>query len=235
MTGPDLRKSLEAQLGRDITKSEIADVISRAADGPGAKVVVVTGTVEPGMKPCTPAQIKALPFDGLTMLLPQEAQRLSIVAPGVRKVTAVEASGVAGVAFQALRDKAEETSSDGFTTLSITAGAELGEGPKDISLLGKALGMLPKLNIEVSLHLDLDFKGLVGGVPIELSGAATDYQRVEDAILGLAAKASAVAGTLRLDIRFAVPCRPDSADYDRIRKVVFDLHPGEVKLRGLLA
>lgn len=235
VTLPDLRKILEAQLGRDITKSEIADVISRAADGPSARVVVVSGVIEPGMKPCTPAQIKALPFDGLAMLMPQEAQRLSIVAPGLRKVTAVEASGVAGVAFQALRDKAEETSSDGFSTLSIAASAELGEGPKDISLLGKALGMLPKLTIEVSLNLDLDFKGLVGGVPIELSGAAADYQRVEDAILGLAAKASAVAGTLRLDIRFNSPCRPDSAEYERIRKVVFDLHPGEVKLRGLLA
>ena len=179
-----------------MTKSEIAEVISRAADGTSAKVLVVSGRVEPGMKACSPAQAKAVSFDTLTILLPPEAQRLSIVAPGVSKVTAVEAAGVAGVAFQALRDKAMETASDGFSTLSITAAAELGEGPKDISLLGKALGMLPKLDIEVALHLDLDFRGLTGGAPIELTGSAADYQRVEDAILGLAGKASAVAGTL---------------------------------------
>jgi Protein of unknown function (DUF499) len=235
MSGPALRHGLEAQLGRDVSKSEMAEVLSRAADGPGAKVVVVTGNVELGMKACTPAQIKALSLDTLTILLPSEAQRLSIVILGVRKVSAVEASGVAGVAFQALRDRAIETASDGFSTLSITAAAELGEGPKDISLLGKALGMLPKLDIDVSLHLDLDFKGLTGGAPIALTGAAADYQRVEDSILGLASKASAVAGTLRLDIRFATPCRPDSGDYERIRKVIYDLHPGELRLRGLLA
>src|ERR1039457_700325 len=235
MSGQALRHGLEAQLGRDVSKSEIVEVLSRAADGPGAKVVVVTGSVELGMKACTPAQIKAVSLDTLTILLPSEAQRLSIVIPGVRKVSAVEASGVAGVAFQALRDKAIETASDGFSTLSITAVAELGEGPKDISLLGKALGMLPKLDIDVSLHLDLDFKGLTGGAPIALTGAAADYQRVEDSILGLASKASAVAGTLRLDIRFATPCRPDSGDYERIRKVIYDLHPGELRLRGLLA
>ena len=235
MSGPTLRQGLEAQLGRDVTKSELTEVLSRAADGPGAKVLVVTGSVELGMKACTPAQIKVLSLDTLTILLPHEAQRLSIVTPGVSKVSAVEAIGVAGVAFQALRDKAIETASDGFATLSITAAAELGEGPKDLSLLGKALGMLPKLDIEVALHLDLDFKGLTGGAPIELRGAATDYQRVEDAILGLAGRASAVAGTLRLDIRFATPCRPDSGDFDRIRKVIYDLHPGQLKLRGLLA
>jgi hypothetical protein len=139
------------------------------------------------------------------------------------------------VAFQALAEKALETSSPGFTSLSITAAAELGEGPRDLSLLGKALGQLPKFDIQVTVRMQLDFKGLKPGIEFELSGPGGDYQRVEDELLALAKSAERLAGTLRLDIRFGAPCRGDSSDYAAIRKVVTGLQPGALRLKGALA
>jgi hypothetical protein len=51
----------------------------------------------------------------------------------------------------------------------------------------------------------------------------------------LAKAASVVAGTLRLDLRFGQPCRPDGQEYGRIRRVLTDLQPGELRLKGVLA
>jgi hypothetical protein len=233
----DLRRQLESALGWEPTKSEIAEVLARAADGgPNARIVVVTGAVEPGMKACGPAQLKAAAFDSLTVLTIDEAKRLSILVDKEKGVTSVETPPQpAGVAFQALAEKALETPSPGFTSLSITAAAELGEGPRDLSLLGKALGQLPKFDIQVTVRMQLDFKGLKPGIEFELSGPGGDYQRVEDELLALAKTAERLAGTLRLDVRFGTPCRGDSPDYAAIRKVVTGLQPGALRLKGALA
>jgi hypothetical protein len=188
------------------------------------------------MKACSPAQVKAAAFDNLTILALDEAQRLSILAGQEKGVKSVETpSQPAGVAFQALQEKALETPSPGFTMLSVTAAAELGEGPRDLSLLGKALGQLPQLEIDANVRMQLDFKGLKPGIEFELAGHGADYQRVEDAILALAKTAEKLAGTLRLDIMFDAPCPADSADYATIRKVITGLQPGALRLKGTLA
>jgi hypothetical protein len=237
MTGPELRGGLESVLNREPTKTEIAEVLARAVSaGEASKFVAVAGTVEPGKLACTPAQVRKASLDSITLLTPEQAKKRDIVfGRDVRPVKVVEAKGVAGVAFQALQDKALEINSPGFRSLSITAAAETGEGPRDLSLLGKAIAMLPKFDISAELDLALDFKGLSPGVEFTLSGSAADYQRVEDAILALAKAASAVAGTLRLDLHFAQPCRPDGQEYSRIRRVLTDLQPGELRLKGVLA
>jgi hypothetical protein len=237
MTGPELRSGLESVLNREPTKTEIAEVLARAVSaGEASKIVAVAGVVEPGKLACTPAQVRKASLDTITLLTPQEAKKRDIVfGRDVRPVKVVEAKGVAGVAFQALQDKAIEVDSPGFTTLSISAAADAGEGPRDLSLLGKAIAMLPKFDISTELDLALDFKGLSPGVEFTLSGSAADYQRVEDAILALAKAASVVAGTLRLDLHFAQACRPDGQEYGRIRRVLTDLQPGELRLKGVLA
>jgi hypothetical protein len=237
MTGPELRAGLEPVLKREPTKTEIAEVLARAVSaGEASKLVAVAGTVEPGKLACTPAQVRKASLDTITLLTPEEAKKRDIVfGRDVRPVKVVEARGVAGVAFQALQDKAVEVDSPGFSTLSISAAADAGEGPRDLSLLGKAIAMLPKFDISAELDLALDFKGLSPGVEFTLSGSAVDYQRVEDAILALAKAASVVAGTLRLDLHFAQPCRPDGQEYGRIRRVLTDLQPGELRLKGVLA
>jgi Protein of unknown function (DUF499) len=237
MTGPELRGGLESVLNREPTKTEIAEVLARAVSaGEASKIVAVAGAVEPGKLACTPAQVRKASLDTITLLTSEEAKKRDIVfGRDVRPVKVVEAKGVAGVAFQALQDKAVEVDSPGFRTLSITAAADTGEGPRDLSLLGKAIAMLPKFDISAELDLALDFKGLSPGVEFTLSGNAADYQRVEDAILTLAKAASAVAGTLRLDLHFEQPCRPDGQEYGRIRRVLADLQPGELRLKGVLA
>lgn len=232
-----LRRRLEEALGWEPTKTEIAEVLSRATDGgPSTRIVVVAGDLEPGMKACSPAQVKAAAFDSLTVLSLDEAKRLSILIGQDRGVTSVETPlQPAGVAFQSLQEKALETPSPGFTTLSITATAELGEGPRDLSLLGKALGQLPKFDVDVDVRMQLDFKGLRPGIELQLNGPAADYQRIEDQLLALAKTAERMAGTLRLDVRFATPCRADSAEYGTIRKVITGLQPGALRLKGSLA
>jgi hypothetical protein len=127
---------------------------------------------------------------------------------------------------------ADVAGTKGVSRLAITASVEPGEGPRDISLLGKAIGMLPKFDISVDLELPLEFAGLRQGVDVRLAGPASDYQRVEDAILALARAASAVAGRLELSIHFAEPVMPGGPDLERIRKVLTDLQPGDLHLRA---
>ena len=85
------------------------------------------------------------------------------------------------------------------------------------------------------LELELDFDGLRDGAAITLAGPASSYQKVEDAVYALAKKAAAAAGTLRLDVRFADPAAPDGPELAQLRKVVTDLSPGEVRLKGVLS
>jgi hypothetical protein len=145
----------------------------------------------------------------------------------------VEAQGVAGVAFQQLFDRLSDLpGSKGVSRLTIRASVEPGEGVRDVSLLGKSVGMLPKLDISVDLEMPLEFAGLRHGVDIRLAGPASDYQRVEDAILALARSASAVAGRLELSIHFAEPIGPGAPELERIRKVLVDVQPGDLHLRA---
>ncbi len=95
--------------------------------------------------------------------------------------------------------------------------------------------MLPRFEIEVTTAIELDFKGLTQGVEIALTGSAKDYQKIEDAVIGLAKVAATVAGTLRLDIRFAQPALFGGDEVRAIRKVLTDLQPGELRLKGVLA
>jgi hypothetical protein len=234
LTAVELRSKLEAAIGREPSKPEIAAVLARAAEGGRqARVVVVEGPADSGAKPLLPADIPNAAFDALTLIAPNHAIELGLVIDDVRRPRPVEAQGVAGVAFQQLMDRvADVAGSKGVSRLTITASVEPGEGPRDISLLGKAIGMLPKLDISVDLELPLEFAGLRQGVDVRLAGPASDYQRVEDAILALARAASAVAGCLELSIHFAEPVTPGGPELERIRKVLTDLQPGDLHLRA---
>ena len=235
--GLALRAALEGELGKEPTKTEVLDVLSRGVDGgESARAVVVAGTVEPGMKAATPSEIKKLSLDGVTVLTPAEADKKSIQRPNVLKTRTVDSSGPAGVAMQALLDNASDVpDTPGFSMISVSAMADPGEGIRDLSLLDKAIGMLPKLEIEVATAIELDFKGLTPGVEVALTGGAKDYQRIEDALLAFAKVSSNAAGTLRLDLRFAKPAAIGGDEIKQLRKVLTDLSPGEIKMKGVLA
>jgi len=236
-SGAALRAALEQQLDRSLTKGEIQEVVARAAEGgDSARLVAVRGEVEPGVKACTPAEIQKFSLDELVLLTPEKADERQVVRRETRRKTTEEAKGAGGPAFVALREKLNEIAGiEGIQTLSVTAAAEPGEGSKDISLLGKAIGMLPRIDIEVELSLELEFKNLTGTTELGLRGPAADYQRVEDAVLRLANAADDVAGAIRLDLRFQPALDAQSQDYERIRTVISDLSPGEVRLKAVMA
>ncbi len=237
LDGATLRAELEKALGKEPTKGEILEVLSRAAEGgESARVVVVAGKPEPGAKAAPPSDIKRSALDGLTLMTPEEADRLSTVRPGGTKRTTVESVGPPGVAFQSLIDKATDVHDvAGFSTVSVTAAADPGGTVRDISLLSKAIGMLPRFDIEIETGIELDFKGLTPGVEISLKGPAKEYQKIDAALMAFAKAAAGASGTLRLDIRFAKPAALASDDLRQLRKVLTDLLPGEIRLKGVLA
>ena len=235
--GATLRAELEKALGKEPTKGDILEVLSRAAEGgESARVVVVPGKPQPGEKAAPPSDIKRSALDGLTVMSLSEADRLSIVRPGGTKRTTVEAVGAPGVAFQSLIDKASDVHDlKGFSTVSVTATADPGETVRDLGLLSKAIGMLPRFDIEIETGIELDFKGLAPGVEISLKGSAKEYQKIDAALMTFAKTASKISGTLRLDIRFIKPAPLDSDELRQLRKVLTDLNPGEIRLKGVLA
>jgi len=235
-TGPQLRAQLERKLGREPDKAELLEVLARAAEGGAkARVVVVVGPADAAAVPIPAAAIQGSTLDDIVVLRPEAARDLGI-AKLEGELRPVEASGNAGVAFQQLIDRIGDVGgAKGIATLSVTAGAEPGEGSRDLSLLGKAIPMLPRLAPTVHLDVALEFSGLTPGATIRLTGSAVDYQRIEDAVLSLAKGASAVAGKLRLDFRWSDPMPLDSNDLIRIRKVMTDLSPGHLILRAELA
>ena len=234
--GTKLREQLEQLIGREPPKGEVTDVLARAAEGgENSRVVVVAGIVEPGAKAATPAEIRKGPLDRFTILTPAEAQRLSIARGEIRAIKPAEGQGVAGVAFQALADQVADSSASGMTSLSITATADPGEGPQDLALLGKAIGQLPKHEIEVTADIDLNFGGLKEGAEIRLRGSASAYQQIEEGLLTFAKAAEVCAGTLRLDVTFDEPCPATGPAFEQVRTVIVALSPGELKLRAVLA
>ena len=234
MVAVELRSKLEVAIGREPSKSEIAVVLARAAEGGlQARVIVVEGPAAPDAKPLSPAEIPDASFDGLTLVAMARGIELGLVIAEMGRPRPIEARGVAGVAFQQLFDRLSDIpGSKGVSRLTISASVEPGEGVRDISLLGKAIGMLPKLDITVDLEMPLEFAGLRHGVEVRLAGPAADYQRVEDAVMALARGASAVAGRLELSIHFTEPVTPGAPELERIRNVVNDLQPGDLHLRA---
>jgi hypothetical protein len=235
-TGPQLRAQLELTLGREPDKAELLEVLSRVGEGgKSARVVVVVGPATAGAIPLPAGAVAGSTLDDVVVLRPEAARELGIALPEA-ELRPVEASGIAGVAFQQLIDRIGDVGgAKGIATLSVTAGAEPGEGARDLSLLGKAMPMLPRLSPTVHLDVALEFTGLTPGATIRLSGSAADYQRVEDAVLALAKGASTAAGKLRLDFRWTDPVSVGSDDLSRVRKVLTDLSPGHIILRAELA
>lgn len=238
VTGPVLRIALEEQVGKEPTKTEVLDVLARAADGgDSARVVVVAGVVEAGAKALTPAEIRKVGLDSLTVIKPDEADRLSISRPGAgRSLKPVETTGAIGVAFQSMLDQASDTTgAAGFTVISVTAFSDPAKGIRDLVELSRAVPMLPKFEIAIACDLDIDFAGLTPGVAMKLAGPASQFQKIEDALFALVRKASATAGMLRIDVRFADPTPPTAREIEALRTVLTKLQPGEVRMKGVLA
>jgi hypothetical protein len=236
LSGGELRKALEAATNREPRKGQVTELLGRAAEGGElAKAVIVLGKAEPGAKAATPSEIRRGPLDAMTILAPEEAQRLSIVPlDRPAQIKAAAAKGSAGVAFQGIVDQVADSPATGIKFLAIEANADPGEGTRDIALLGKAISQLPRHELTAAINVELDLDGLKPGIAIGLTGAASAYQRVEEALLALGKKATDFQGTLRLDIDFAKAIETDASEFEQVRKVITDLSPGEIKLKAVL-
>ena len=237
LSASDLRSKLEGQVGKEPSKAEVLEVIARAAEGgENARLVAVAGVVEAGAKALTPSDVRKVGLDTVTVLTPAEADRLSIARPGSRRtVKPVEAKGAIGVAFQSMLDQASDTTGiTGFTLIEVTSSADPGEGIRDLVELTRAVPMLPKNDIDIACDIELDFIGLTPGAQINLSGPSKQFQKIEDTLFAFAKKASDIAGTLRLVIRFEVPVPVHAKEMDTLRTVLTKLQPGEVRIKGVL-
>jgi hypothetical protein len=236
VAGADLRKALEEATNREPRKGQVTELLARTAEGGDlAKAVVVIGKAEPGVKAATPPEIRKGPLDAMTILAPEEAQRLSILAPDrPAQIKAAEAQGSAGVAFQGIVDKVADSPAMGVKLLSIEAKADPGEGTRDIALLGKAISQLPRHDVTAAISVELDLDGLKPGIEIGLTGTASSYQNIEEALLALGKKATDFQGTLRLDIDFGKVGGTDTPEFEQVRKVITDLSPGEIRLKAVL-
>jgi hypothetical protein len=198
-------------------------------------VVVISGAPSPASDAIAAGAVAAAKLEELTILRPAAAQHYGIAVSDTA-LRPIETSGVAGAAFQQLIDRATDVgAARGIVRLSVTASADPGEGSRDLSLIGKAIPMLPRLTLSVGMDMVLEFQGLQHGAEVRLVGPGADYQRIEDRLLALAASASKVAGNLRLDFEWQEPVAADGDDIGRIRKVITDLSPGDVRLRAELA
>jgi hypothetical protein len=237
-TGADLRAALEARLGYEPTKKDIGQTLARAAAaGPSAPIVVTTVEPAEGVKAATPAQIEKAAFDTLWIVAPTHADALGVDRGADTKgPKPVEGRGVAGVALGQVSEKALDTPNQaGIALLIITATADGGEGIADIRSLGMAIPMLPKFEVTVGVEIELEFGGLTSGATIEVAGASSSYQAMEDAFLALAKKAHDVAGTMRIEVRPPAPIAPDGSEFEQIRNALTSVDPGEVTIRAEFA
>ena len=232
ITIADLRSAVETGIGREPSKGEIVDVLARAAEGDNARVWVVSDRLHNGKKALTPTQIKTTAFESLTVLDPQEGRSRGIEPATARKALILNARGDAAPAFASLADQASERPDLRVTNLSVTAFAEPGEGVRDIELLGKAITMVPRADVEIELELAVEFDSLTGGAEINVTGTAAGYRRIQPSIERVGSQGSEANGHLRLTFTFREPTAVGDGEYAQVVNAVTALSPGTVAVEA---
>jgi hypothetical protein len=92
-----------------------------------------------------------------------------------------------------------------------------------------AVSMLPKLGFTVTLNGSGTFDALTGEVTVGyLSGAATDFRKIEKDVLDLVDKANDFMLTLTLVYRTDEPVPTDGEEWKSLADTLSDLKPGEI-------
>lgn len=233
--GDGLRARLEEATNREPTKGQVTEILARGAEGGDeAKFAVVFGTPSAGAKATIPSDIRKGTLSSMTVLSMEEAMRLSIELPGQTRIRPATGTGAAGVAFQAVIDQINDSPADLVRALEVKAKADPGEGTRDVKLLGMAIAQLPKHEITASIAVEMDFAGLKPGAEIRLNGQASDYQKIEDALIALGAKATDFQGTLTLEFDLGEGVPVEAAEFEAVRKTVVSLDPGELSVTARL-
>ena len=233
ISGSHLRGTLETAIGGEPTKKEVLEVL--AANAQTAEyLVVVEAPAEAGSPPLTPAAIRRSRLDDLVVLSPAAAGALGISGPDPSTLRA-EGRGSVGHALQQLDDQIADLSAGLITSVTVTATADSGEGARDLRLLGFCIPQLPRFDSSVRLRVSVEYEGLHGGVRAELSGGASDYQRIEELLLRAVDAGTKASGSLGVELTPGTPIAHGAGDWEQLRNVLTTNNPGRVVIEARLA
>lgn len=234
LDGTALRRSLEEAVGGEPTKGELLEVLAAGAQT-GDRLVVVEGTPEAASVPLTPGAVRSGRLENLTVLSAAAASALGLQGSRPRTLEAT-GRGSVGRALQQVSDRMADLGAAAVASVSVTASADPGEGPKDLRLLGFCVSQLPRLECSARLKVTADgFAGLTGGLKAELSGEADRYQQIEELLLAVLERAGDLSGSLELTLTPAAPIPLDGADWQQFASVLAANNPGDIKITARLA
>ena len=206
-----------------------------AEAGAGGRFVVVEGPPGGGSKPLLPEEVRRRRLADLVALTAAAAAEAGISPGPAPETPTAEGDGSVGTALQQVTDRIADHGGGALASLTVTATADMGEGPRDLRLLGFCIPQLPRFECEVSLRISVSFGGLDGGLRAELRGSASDYQQVEKVLLDAAAAGSDVSGSLELGLTPPAGMTVGSADWQQLRSVLESNNPGRVLIAARLA
>ena len=201
----------------------------------GGRFLVVESPAARGSKLLSSDEVARRRAADLVVLSAAAAGELGISVAARPATRTVEGDGSVGVALQQVTDRLADCGGGALASLSVTATADMGEGPRDLRLLGFCIPQLPRFDCEVSLRINVRFGGLDGGLRAELSGSASDYQKVEAVLLSAAAAGVDVSGHLELKLTPPAGMTVGSADWQQFRSVLESTNPGRVLIAAGLA
>jgi len=201
----------------------------------GGRLVVVASPAGSGAKTLASDEIGRHRIADLVALTPAAADELDISTDAGAKSRTVEGDGSVGVALQQVTDRVADHGGGSLASVRVTAVADVGEGPRDLRLLGFCIPQLPRFECEVRLRISVSFGGLDGGLRAELSGAASDYQQVEAVLLAAAEAGVDVSGHMELRLTPPAGMTVGSADWQQLRSVLESNNPGRVLIAASLA
>ena len=225
LTASEIRSKLDAECGGEPTKSDVLDLLSTAVQAHDYGWIVVTDAAPAaGVRALTPSVIKDKGLDSLYVMTRDHAEANSVEIPTkvVNKKT-FTASGPGGAAIQSIIDQVTDFTVTTVSRLMIRATADDVRGTGDLDLLATALGMLPKPAMTVTVDVVAEYPGVTGGLKFQGSASRTDFQTLYGHLGKSLKAATAVSGSLTIDITYAPPVDTDSGEFVPVAKVIKDL------------
>ncbi len=225
VTAADLRAKLDTICGGEPTKADVLDVLATAVQAHDYGWIVVTDApAAPGVRALTPSGIKDKGLDALTVMTRDyaEANGVEIPTKTISKKT-FTATGPGGAAIQSIIDQVTDFTVTTVARLTIKTSADDVRGTGDLDLLATALGMLPKPVMTVTIDVVAEFPGVSGGLRFQGSANRADFQTLYGHLGKSLKAATAVSGSLTLDITYAPPVTTDSGEFVPVAKVIKDL------------
>lgn len=225
VSAADIRIALDGLCGGEPTKSDVLDLLATAVQAHDYAWIVVTDTAPAaGVRALTPSVIKDKGLDALTVMTRDHAEATGVEIPTrpINKKT-FTASGPGGAAIQEIIDQVNDFTVTTVSRLVIKTTADDVRGTGDLDLLATALGMLPKPAMTVSIDVVAEYPGVNGGLKFAGTANRSDFQTLYGHLGKSLKAATAVSGSLTLDITYATPVTTDSGEFVPVAKVIKDL------------